>query len=338
MPILLSHNSSLERLRAIPPQVDRSSIIQAPLELAPFARIGRMRQEMDLRGLGLLQRPVHLLVPSGKHRSSHAQARTHRCSLDNLPSGLVRQATASAFFCGPELTFIQMSSETSLLGSVVLGYELCGSYSHFSQMISGFYDRPALTDVGKLREAIESVPGMRGVNTARTALRWVRDGSASPMETVVSCMLSLPNEMGGFGMAPPELNYPIRLNKTEATIAGTDSLRIDTAYPESLVGVEFDGKDYHRDAEHDARRRTALAHRGWTIYVLNVDELVSYPRLKEKIALLDAVPRRPGETKPEDADAKDLLKRLLAATRCGVGLNAALFGTNVPRNVVTTHL
>ena len=101
---------------------------------------------------------------------------------------------------------------------------------------------------------------------------------------------------------------------------------------------EFDGKEYHRDAEHDRCRREALAHKGWTIYVLNVDELVSYRKLKEKVALLDAVPRQRGQGPTTDAAAADLLRRLLAATRYGIGPNEVLFGTQVPRGAVKVHL
>ena len=62
-----------------------------------------------------------------------------------------------------------MAGETSLIGAVVLGHELCGTYSPFAQMISGFYERPALTSVDKLRAATDAVSGMRGVKAARKA-------------------------------------------------------------------------------------------------------------------------------------------------------------------------
>ena len=338
MPILLSHNSSLERLRSVPPQVDSSTIIYEPLDLAAFARTGRLPSEADLRALGLLQRPVHCLVPSSKHAGIKVLSRTHRCPLPAIPPRLVKQVTDDVYSCGPELTFVQMANKTSLLGTVVLGYELCGSYAHFSQMISGFYERPPLTSVEKMRSAIDAIPGVHGRTAAREALRYVRDKSASPMETVVSCMLSLPTSMGGYGMVLPELNYAVELDEAEATLAGTNKPRIDTAYVEDLIGVEFDGKDYHRDLEHDLKRRTALTHRGWTIYVLNVDELTFFSKFKEKVALLDKIPRRSGETKPTDENAKDLLGRLRVATRFGVGPNAVLFGTSVPQGLIKVHL
>ena len=338
MSILLSHNSSLERLRAVPPQVDQATLLSEPLALDGIACQNDLFSESELRSFGLLQRPVHQLVPSRRHASPGDAARLHRCTCDVIPQGLVKKVENRVFCAGPELTFVQMAGETSFLGAVVLGHELCGSYAHFSQMVSGFYERPPLTSVERLRHAVSQLEGMRGVGAARKALRFVRNRSASSMETVVSCMLLLPTAMGGFGMVAPELNYKVTLDESEARVAGAKAPRIDTGYPAVLVGIEFDGLDYHRDVEHDARRREALSHKGWTIYVLNVDELTNYSKLKEKVSLLDAVPRRPGEGFPTDSDGRALLKRLLTATRCGLWINDALFGVKVPKGLVKLHV
>lgn len=338
MSILLSHNSSLERLRSIPPQVDQATLLSEPLVLKDLTQSRKELSESILRSYGLLQRPIHQLVPAQRHACPGDATRLHRCGLAEIPPGLVKQVGGDAYCAGPELTFVQMAGETSLLGAVVLGHELCGSYAHFSQLISGFYERPPLTSVSKLNTAIDQLKGMRGLGAAREALRWVRDRSASPMETVVSCMLTLPSSMGGFGMVAPELNHKVELDDAEARVAGTKEPKIDTAYLEVLVGVEFDGAEYHRDAEHDRMRREALSHKGWNIYVLNVDELTTFSKLKEKVALLDAVPRRRGESSPSDSNARALLKRLLTATRCGVGIHAALFGAPVPQGLVKLHI
>ena len=242
MPILISHTSSLERLRSIPPQVDRAVLVEDPLPLAPFAQSGGPYSEQQLRKLGLMQRPVHCLVPQKRHASPGEAVRVHRCQRTELPAGLVRRIDENAYCAGPELTFIQMADRLTPIGTVVLGHELCGTYAHFSQMISGFYERPALTSVKLLYEAIGQLRGMHGLGAARKALGWIRDGSASPMETVIAAMLVLPTKLGGFGLVAPELNYEVELDLSEARIAGVKLPRIDTAYPSVHVGVEFDGK------------------------------------------------------------------------------------------------
>ena len=248
------------------------------------------------------------------------------------------------YSAGPELTFIQMADSMSLVGAVVLGHELCGSYSHFSKFVSGFYERPALTSTAAIQDAIKRLDGMHGLGPAAKALRWVRDGSASPMETVVSCMMHLPCSLGGFGLMPPELNCEEVLDQPARHISGKRTCRVDTAYRfvsdgvPRKEGLEFDGENYHRDSEADRVRREALAHMGWTIYVVNVDDMTTYRRIKEKVALLDKVPRQHRNEEVDERKGKELLERLLRATRFGVGMNSALFSVNVPRGLVKLHL
>lgn len=344
MPILLSHNSSLERLRAIPPQVNQAQKTRATVQLDEVGPKGRELSRLDPKRLGVKQLPLHHLIPASAKRSLGANVKSHLCGVDQIPSGLLFDLGEGCYAAGPELTFIQMAGQTSLIGSVVLGHELCGGYSHFSPFVSGFYERPALTSTAAMADAIERLDGMRGLGPARKALRWVRDGSASPMETVVSCMLHLPCSMGGFGLTAPKLNFEEMLDQAARQLCGKKTCRVDTAYCFELEGVlqkeglEFDGKDYHRDAEADRVRREALAHMGWTIYVVDVDDMTSYKRFKEKAALLDKVPRQRSCDKPDERKGRELLNRLLRATRFGVGLNPVLFGTDVPRGTVRLHL
>ncbi len=67
---------------------------------------------------------------------------------------------------------------------------------------------------------------------AREALRWVRDGSRSPMETVMSHLLYLPEEHGGLAFAVPQLNYEVKLDAVAAAVGGTAACSIDAARKE----------------------------------------------------------------------------------------------------------
>lgn len=337
MPLLLSHNSALERLRAVPPQVDTAKPVKQPLLLDEVSPARYEITKLKTADLGICQEPVHHLVSSRADISKSARLKTHRTKLEMIPGWLVREVKAGIYAAGPELCFIQMASEISLLGAVVLGHELCGSYSHFFRLVSGFYERRPLTTVAKIEAAIQQLDGMHGLNNARMALRWVRNCSASPMETVVSCMLALPTSMGGFGFVLPTLNYKVELDEAAQRITKTEEAKIDTAYENAMCGLEYDGWEYHRDAEKDRVRREALAHMGWTIYVANVDEGTDWEKLRDKVALMDKVPRQ-GRGSVDEKKGRDLLKRLLNATRCGIGLNDALFGVKVPRRKVTVHV
>lgn len=338
MPVLISHNSALELLRSVPSQVFTPKQAASDLIVSGLRPWRGMNDYPTLQAHGLSFLPVHFLVPSNKHQVKSSVTKLHRTSIASIPKDLVREVSPGVFVSGPELTFIQMASTTSLIGAVVLGHELCGTYSHFAKMASGFYERPPLTSVAKIENAIESLQGMYGLSRARAALRWVRDGSASPMETVVSCMLHLPVELGGFGKQAPKLNHVVKLDEASQRITGKKTCRIDTAYPDTTTGMEFDGASYHRDTEKDRVRREALAHEGWTIYVVNVDEMSSYEELKKKVDLMNSVPQMPRQGEVDAKLGGELLERLLRATRFGVGLNGTLFGATVPRGKVKIHV
>ena len=338
MPVLISHNSALELLRSIPPQACSPRHAASNLTVSELRPWSGMNDYPTLLANGLSLLPVHFLVPSSKHQVKSPVTKLHRTSLATIPKDLVREVSPGVFASGPELAFIQMASTTSLVGAVVLGHELCGTYAHFAKMASGFYERPPLTSVAKIENAIERLQGMYGLSRARTALRWVRDGSASPMETVVSCMLHLPAKLGGFGKQAPQLNHVVTLDDVSQRITRQKTCRIDTAYPDTTTGIEFDGESYHRDAEKDRVRREALAHEGWTIYVVNVDEVGSYDELKKKVDLMSSVPQLPRQGAVDAKLGAELLGRLLRATRFGVGLNGTLFGVAVPRGKVKIHV
>lgn len=338
MSILLTHNTALERLRAVPPQVDMAKVVDAPLPLDGVSPFPYEITHLDCQALGISQSAMHHLVSKDVFPSKSERLKTHRTSLKEIPTGLIREVSTGVYVAGPELCFIQMAGMVSHLGAVVLGHELCGSYSHFAKFVSGFYERPPLTSVEKIEAAIHQLEGMRGLSHARKALRWVRDGSASPMETVVSCMLGLPTSMGGFGLVVPTLNLEVPLDDASQKITGTETAKIDTAYESAKCGLEYDGKEYHRDAIKDRLRREALSHEGWTIYVVDLEECLNWTKLRDKVSLLDTIPRQRGAGRVDEKLSRDLLKRLLRATRFGVGMNDVLFGVPVPRGKVKVHL
>lgn len=339
MSILLSHNSSLERLRAVPTAFDPAKPVMEETDLDTLIPERYEATHLDFDLLGIAQQPIHHVVPVGERTSRSSLLCCHKSGIGKIGPGLVKKVTESVYACGPELTFAQMACSTSLVGAVVLGHEFCGRYSHFAKWASGYYERPPLTSVARIKEVLASVGKTSETEAALEALQWVRDGSASPMETVVSCMLNLPSSMGGFGKVVPALNYEVTLDEVAGRIAGKEKCYVDAAYADALCGMEFDGKDYHRDARADRIRRDALAHMGWTIYVVDVDDVVNWRVLKDKVALMNRVPQRQGETEgPDEALSRSLLERVLKATRFGVGPNELLFTVPVRKGAIKVHM
>ena len=335
--ILLSHNSALELLRGIPPQVrDWEPAGELPMDVHS-TDLASLRG-VSLPGLGIRQSQACVLVGRGARESKSREFRTRWFGLPVIPEGLMLQAEDGVYVAGPELCFIQMAQLLSPVGSVVLGCELCGAYSHFSQLISGYYERPPLTSVEKIAGAIERMDGLYGLSRARYALQWVRDGSRSPMETVASCDLFLPGHEGGLAFAPPTLNCRVGLDDEAFAITGTRSCYVDAGWPGQRRGLEYDSLEFHKNPEWDAHRREALQHMGWDIYSINLDKILNYGELLKTVALFaDDVPRQEGGPASEEEGAA-LHRRLLRATRCGMGLEAALFEVPVDHGKIVVHV
>ncbi len=339
MPVILSHSSALERLRSVPPRFDTSKPLDRSSSVPSDRPDCRRLARLDFKALGVSQEPIHLLVPGQTRGNRSKRFCFHALDSCTFPFAALRTLGADIYTAGPELCFIQMTRKTSHVGAIVLGYELCGSYSHFAPLVSGFYERPPLTSKKRIGQLLGQLKGYRGMDKGRSALPYILDGSASPMETVLACMLTLPNDLGGEGFIMPELNLVVALSEAEKQMTGTDTCRIDLAWTEKHIGLEYYGGPYHTDEVADRKRREALAHAGWTIYVVDIDRIGTYAEYAKLLALLkDAVPRR-SHCKPAKAgDSKALLKRLLKATRCNRGMEAALFAPCVPPGSMKLHV
>ena len=344
MRLFVSHSSALEALRSVPPQVNRIKKFEESVPVPELLCDSRKILAMRLGEAGIRQRPLHILVPRGTPGGKSQDIRRHQTSLPVVPSGLAWELEVpglesdKVLVAGPEFVFAQQARSLSVVGLVVLGYELCGCYSQFAARVSGFYDRPPLTTARAIAGALDALADMRGISRAREALAWVADGARSPMETLVACELSLPVELGGMGFERPCLNYPVELDEMAARIAGRRICYVDVAWPGVRRGLEYNGAAYHADTSADQRRREALAHMGWALNVLELEHMRDHDLLMAAVALFaDEVPHQMGEaSKPEGSTA--LHQRLLAATRFGMGLEPAFFGVPVPKGAVRMHL
>ena len=336
--IILSHNSSLAALRAFPPQADRLTRVEEPLRVADFSTSAQALAAFDAGPLGIGQ-PLHVLAAASAARPRQEGVTSHKLSLEEIPAGFLWRLEPSVYVCGPELTFIQMATQLGLVGRSVLGHELCGTYAQFARMVSGFYERPPLTTLADIRRATDLMVGMRGAKIARDALRWIREDSRSPMETVVSNMLFLPSHEGGYGFAAPTLNHQVTLDDAASAITGTACCYVDMSWPKLRLGIEYDSSAWHADVEKDRRRREALAHMGWTIYSIQLDDVRNFVSLDRMVSLFaERVPHAHGWCPASAADQSQLLRRLFTSTRCGLGLERALFGTPVEHGSIAIHL
>lgn len=338
MAVIFSHSTALAVLRAIPPQARILRPVNKPLSLAAVSTRAADLTAFDQTPYGIAG-DVHVLASRSSSGVVAKGVTCHRSSLREVPAGLLYELQPNVYVCGPELVFLQMAAELSDVGLTVLGYELCGSYSQFSCMVSGFYDRKPLTSVERILKAMHQMPRAKGLSKARRALSFVVGGSRSPMETVVSSMLYLPNELGGYGLATPVLNRRVTLDAAAASRLGQKTCMIDACWPQQKVGLEYDSRAFHPNPERDRSRREALAHMGWTIYTLEPDDVSDVASLDRMVNLfLGAIPQTKTQVDQRPAHRAELLRRLFVLTRRGIGLNELLFAEAAKSCGATIHL
>lgn len=115
-----------------------------------------------------------------------------------------------------------------------------------------------LTTPDDLQECAERFRGGRNIRIARTLIGWVEPLTESPGES----WLRLRVLDAGF----PRPHAQIRV----LDAAGCLVYRLDLGYPHLLIGLEYDGLEFHDsvdDRDHDTKRRTRLEKQfGWDTY------------------------------------------------------------------------
>jgi len=181
----------------------------------------------------------------------------------------------------PEFCFLQMAGTLSLPGLIQLGYELCGRYSlpiavDLNPPDRGFYNRLPLTSIKKLSAFIASMSGFKGSKKAVRALRYVLEGSASPMETKISMLLTLPYQLGGFGFPKPELNVRIIPRKSDRKTTNKEFYVCDLSWTDKNIAVEYDSNQFHAGSSQiaeDSKRRNSLKMMGINVITVTTQQI-----------------------------------------------------------------
>lgn len=282
------------------------------------------RAEKSLRELGMTARPVDLMVPTRRTRSSGKTARFHVWS-SVLPAGSLLAAGPDLMVSGPELAVIQLCSAQGkldalldshvravraeadvlaqlgvdddpvidhplewerirrLVGAVVVACEFAGTYRLGSgQRPTSFHASP-LMGVDSLWHTIDEVGEASGTRRARRVCDMMVEGSASPMETSLALMLSLPVEFGGFGLERPQLNRALDVSGLRGVAADRDVVTPDFLWPAQRVALEYDSAEFHsgggRRGRTDAVRANILAALGYRVLRATPETVLALPDL-----------------------------------------------------------
>lgn len=145
-----------------------------------------------------------------------------------------------------------------------LAMEFAGTYRLSTPMTETAYKQPRLMTIQSALDFVDMSRNQNDGPRARRALSLAADGSRSPMETALFLMLTLPIEMGGYGIAKPVLNKPVPVQLDK------DDLIPDLLWEEHGLVVEYQSDEFHeskgRDrTDHDIMRANELRAEGYQV-------------------------------------------------------------------------
>lgn len=239
MTIVLSHISALEywqKPRSVPHVNKQATHVKKLITEKPA-----LQSVLPTCLLGVSQ-PFHALVSEETFRLRNKHLNTHTWK-HPLYKGDVFHAGQDVFVSSPELCFMQLASSLSLPELIKVGFELCGYYDGLRQ---------PHTSVARLNSFVIKHKGAPGTKKALKALPYIIDNSASPMETKLAMLLTLPFKMGGYNFAKPLLNERIKKGTEDGSTLGK-YYYVDLLWPDHRVVLEYDSNEHHATIEGHVR-------------------------------------------------------------------------------------
>ena len=195
----------------------------------------------------------------------------------------------------PEFLFLQMASRLTTAQLIALGCELCGYYVLLPkgrQNLSAIDDFPMrtvpLTNVDAIGEFLDKVKsiqpdrGPKGLREATRALKYVIEGSLSPMETMTYMLLCLPPMLGGYGLPRPVMNEQIPLDDEAKRIARRNDCYGDLCWKTAQLDIEYYGNVHSGPFKmrDDAGRILGIEHMGWKVITLTCLQVLDIERFE----------------------------------------------------------
>lgn len=253
----------------------------ALLDAAPGAVASSRLPEEELFRLGILSRPVHLLVTEHRLQRSSASVASHLWAPPH-PPGTFARLSKSVYMLGPAACLVQMASGMSDVELLTDLYKACGTYRTFGGEL---FERRPLQRRERLLAYVDSVRGRRGIRRLRALGAYVLEGSASPLETKAALTLVLPESMGGYGLPLPVLNRRVLVG----ACGRGEVRRPDMLWPERRVVVEVLGERFHGSPSRigpDAARKTHLQKAGYAVFDLTAHQLGSRVEMDAFVTVL----------------------------------------------------
>ena len=260
-----------------------------------------------------------------RNEKAHAGSHVSHVWSSNLPEESFYRLDDNLLVSSPEFTFLQHAGVSDVRELIAYGNELCGNYAFDEATPRGFRTRiKPLTSKRKIARFLANASGCYGSKRAKRALRYIVDGSASPMETTIEMANTLPcKKLGGYGLPAPMMNQAIPLDDNAKRIAGRTVCYADMCYPGIKLDIEYHGRFDHDDEESfdsDRARVNGLIEMGFEVIEITHQQFIDFRRYE---AIVQHIARRLG--KPVRAenlgylDERVNLRAILAAWNQSAG-------------------
>lgn len=194
-----------------------------------------------------------------------AHFKTHRYS-GKYPHESFWNLIDDIYIASPELMFCQLGSIFSFEKLVLIGLEICGTYSCNNHSDLGFTNNILpLTNAENISQYISRLQQVQynfsGLKNARRAADYLLDNSASPQESRLCLLLTGPHSIGAFALKNCYLNMKIELSKKASQICGQKVVYPDICIPQKKIAIEYDSDFFHGEVSQnrkDKRRINAL--------------------------------------------------------------------------------
>lgn len=284
-----------------------------PLEL-PHEAAARIDHACAALALG---GPLDVVVGKDSARRLSVGAKCHVWK-GPVPDGLTCCPEPGVYVVAPEIALLQVAAGLGFYKALALAMELCGTYSS-DEANRCEYGVAPVTNAARIGRLVDIVGRVRGLDVARQVARHSMDNSASPRETALAAMLSLPRRLGGWGCPRPELNVEIGLSESAAHQCGRSYLVADLLYRRAKLDIEYQGKEWHTADEgrsRDEARQNALMQMGYSCVFVAAKQIADESKID---GIADLIKKKSG-LRPERTAINEQMRACRAKMLTDLGV------------------
>ena len=262
---------------------DETSVLTCPMKAR---EICSLVPEQLMAAIGR----IDYLVPEKRMMHAGSKICAHTCPA-RFPSGSFFAISENVLVASPELCWLQAVQTRTVrrITLIELAMELAGGYSLDDGNPRGFSMHNPFSCTKSMQEYLDSWGRPYCAEKAKQVLGYASDRSVSPRETECNLVLTLPKELGGYGIAKPVCNLRIDIAGDARHLTSQTHYMADMTWEKSKTIFEYDGMFDHSAKQHslnDKDRRSVLAALGYGVIVATNEQTGDYWLFEQKVEQL----------------------------------------------------